>query len=55
MDQSQANRGGRPLAATPFQIEKVRRLRAGGLSLRAIARRVGVSFQTVRTIARDIK
>jgi DNA invertase Pin-like site-specific DNA recombinase len=49
------NRGGRPLAATPFQIEKVRRLRAAGFSLRAIVKLTGVSFQTARTIARDIK
>ena len=41
---------GRPINASPAQIEEVERLRKGGLSLRSIEAATGVRVNTVRTI-----
>jgi hypothetical protein len=41
---------GRPLAASETQVAEVRRLRANGASLRAVARSSGLGLKTVRTI-----
>ena len=41
---------GRPLAASEAQVDRVRSLRKGGMSLRAIVRETALGMSTVRTI-----
>jgi helix-turn-helix resolvase-like protein len=46
---------GRPLAAGPGQVAKVRQLRSGGMSIRKIAWETNLSERTVRTIISKVE